>query len=87
MLHRYIKLQYITHSVLEGVGLGCGVIKDSPSQCHHHLTQEVVTAKHVAVPNRHPQCSCLQLAHGRAELCGKGGECIKNGKNERKEGN
>lgn len=47
----YIKLQYITYSVLEGVCLGCCVIKDSPSQCHHNLTQEVIAAKHVAVPH------------------------------------
>jgi hypothetical protein len=59
---------FLTHPVLKAVPLWRGLVKDLSLHGQHQLAEEVVPAKHVAVPHCQPETTTLYLGQGHLEL-------------------
>lgn len=58
----------LTYSLLKGIPVWRRIIEYLVLQRHSHLAEEIVTAEHVRVPDRQPQCSRLQATQAHMEL-------------------
>ena len=58
----------MAYPLLQLVPLGRGLLEPVVVEGYRHLSQEVVTAEHVAVPHRNPQGPCLQLTLSDGKL-------------------
>ena len=56
------KMAADSYPIFQFVPLGCRIIESVVIQRNGHLAEEIVAAERVIVPDRHPECPCLQLA-------------------------
>merc|ERR1719232_2484475 len=50
--------------ILQAEPLGGRIIKDLSGHGHHHLAKEIITTKHITVPNRYPHGPTLNFITG-----------------------